>query len=109
MFDDIWFSQIMCLFQNLDHLSDEDKQKYKENFELINSLKIDLQVKKEKYKNNEKLYERFIPGIVSTIEDTEAENKHLLEAKVPFQICCIVVEYLLLVKTTKKHCSRSFG
>jgi len=71
----------------LDHLSVADKETYETNVELLRGLQQDLQTKTEKYKNNSKLYERFIPGIVSSIQDMEMENKNLLEGKVrPFAI-----------------------
>ena len=66
------------LLQKLDKLSKEDRAQYDENFEMINTLKQDLQKKKEKYKDNKILYDRFVPGIISSIQDLEAENQALL-------------------------------
>lgn len=68
--------------QSLDHLSEGDKETYETNLGLLQGLQIDLQTKKEKYKNNPKLYERFIPGIELSIQEFETAIKALLESKV---------------------------
>ena len=69
---------------SLDHLSAEDKSTYEENADLIQTLQEDLKKKKEQYKNNQSMYDRFAPGIISSIKELAAENKELLEAKVCF-------------------------
>ena len=67
---------------SLEHLSAEDKSKYEDNVEHLQSLQQDLKRKQEKYKNDAKMYDRFIPNILSCIEDLETQNKNILEAKV---------------------------
>ena len=70
-------------------LSDADRQIYDQNVDLIESLQHELKKKKEQYKNNELLYERFIPGIEMSIEVAETENKNLLDP----QVLCLTVGF----------------
>jgi len=47
-------------------------------------LQANLQEKENKSKDNPQLYERFLPGIISSIADLKAENQQILESKVRF-------------------------
>jgi glucose-6-phosphate 1-dehydrogenase len=66
----------------LDHLSEADKQKYKENVHTIETIQMDLQEKENKSKDNPKLYERLIPDLIRSVTELEIENQHILESKV---------------------------
>jgi len=53
---------------------------------MINDLKTDLKNKQEQYKDDSKLYDRFVPNIIACVEDLEIQNARLLESKVRFVI-----------------------
>ena len=78
-----------CLILNFDQLFAEDRATYQKNVTIINELKLELQEKQEKYKNDKMVLDYFFPGFVSGIKDLEDANQALLnfwEAKLPLRV-----------------------